>query len=401
MRFTGVVGIAGIFSLGLIMCRCGNTAKDSRPGKDAKKVVEIDTGLHFSAGTERALDAFWKNLVHTQNFNGVVLSAFNDSIFAQAYGYANIEKKIPLRLDQPVQIASVSKTFCATVVMMLIEQKKILLTDSVNKYLKDFPYRGITIEQLLSHQSGLPEYLNLTDPWWKTPDKHISNDDIYKMLLETRPAATHPGTSHYYCNTNFVLLTRIIEKLTRMSYPKFLNKNIFKPLGMRNTRVADANDKLEKEEVQGHFGMGAVVPDHYQNGTYGDKNIISTVHDMYRFYKGLNSGALIRRSTLENMLSIRCRFVRGQSHYALGFRRRTEQGEEWAFHAGRWGGFRTNFYFSMNSNKCIVLLNNRMSGAVVRGSILTGLFSVNGAYAAWNSYLPKTQALSVGKDSLN
>lgn len=332
----------------------------------------LDSSGRFSPFTDSAMRSYWDWLHKVSAYSGVTLVVQRDSFFVWYAGMA--DSALAVNPDLPMQIASVSKPFCAASIMLLRQQGRIRLTDTLRRYFPELPYYNVNIEHLLSHGSGIPEYVWLADRHWPDSAGQMTNKDVIRMLAEVRePAWSAPGQRHRYCNTNFVLLASIIEKVSGMTYPEFLKKHIFEPLGMRNTRVWLPGEKVASLRVKGHYGNGAVFPDDYQDGTYGDKNIQSTVWDLYRFYRGLRDNKLFPATVREEMFRTRYTRARGFTEYALGWRKRVEDSVGWVFHTGWWHGFRSNFYMDMAHDICVITLSNRLSGGFVPGRVITAM----------------------------
>lgn len=338
----------------------------------AKRPDPVDSSLAFSAGTDSVMRGYWNRLHKMAAYSGVTLAARGDSFFVWYSGMA--DSALPLRDNMPMQIASISKPFCATAFMILRHEGKISLTDTLRQFFPELPYYNVTMEHLLSHGSGIPEYVWLSDKHWHDSMGQMSNRDVLKLLSTVKePAWYRAGGRHRYCNTNYVLLALIIEKVSGMSYPEFLRRRIFEPLGMYSTRVWLPGEKVASLKVKGHYGNGARFPDDYQDGTYGDKNILSTVWDLYKFYRALRDNRLFPQAVRDEMFRTRYVRARGVTEYALGWRKRLEDSTMWVFHTGWWHGFRTNFYMDIQHNICVITLSNRLSGGFVPGRVITAM----------------------------
>ncbi len=313
-------------------------------------------------------------------FNGVVLFARdNNIIFEKAIGYADFHRKIPLSLSTAFQLASVSKIITSAAVLKLIARKKISLTDTLGKFFPLFPYRNITVEELLSHRSGLPEYMYLADSLWSDKkDVCFNNKDMLDLLYEYRPLRYYPpGKRYNYSNTNYALLALIIEKVTGGSFANFLKKEIFKPCGMNKTFLKECNSTGGKDIAYGYVRRRRRVYDYYLDGVVGDKGIYSTVEDLFKFDKALNSGKIIPDSLLEKAFSPLSPDLYRQDNYGLGWRVNLKKnGDKIVFHTGWWKGFRSNYIKILSENKTIILLSNQSSAGIIHSSELTELFGV-------------------------
>ena len=193
---------------------------------------------------------------HSGNgFSGVALVADNGNIvYHNAFGYRDYAQKIPLEETDIFEMASISKTFTSMIIMMLQEKGKLGYDDLVEKYL-DIPYKGITIRQLLTHTSGLPDYQEIMDKYWDKA-KVAGNKEILEYLNRYAPPKLFdPGTKYAYSNTGYVLLASIAEKTTGMDFIKLCRKWIFKPLKMRKTDLRTLKKKAEIKSLWGRMAM--------------------------------------------------------------------------------------------------------------------------------------------------
>jgi CubicO group peptidase (beta-lactamase class C family) len=355
----------------LLLTHCGGETPFKAPAAKRKPPV-FDSTRSFSVYTAKATAAYWNKMGEVFDYSGVVLLAHHDSFFLWQAGQAR--NGSALNAGMPMQIASASKPFCAVALMLLREKGKIRLQDTLRQFFPQLPYYNITIENLLSHSSGLPEYIFLADKHFNKEKRVLTNADVIELLTAVKePTWFKPGKKHHYCNTNFVLLASIVEKVSGMSYPDFLKENVFLPLGMYSTRVLKPAEKASEQRVVGHYGTGVPYPDNYQDGTYGDKNVVSTVWDLYRFYLGLRHNVLFPMRAREELFRTRFARSRGNSSYALGFRKRDAGDTVWMFHTGWWHGFRSNFYFNLKADICAVVLTNRLSGGFIPSGIMMNM----------------------------
>ena len=158
------------------------------------------------------LDSVFNRLVKLQGFNGTVLYAEKGRlIYEKAFGYADpLKKKQPLTTDSQFELASVSKMFTATAIMILKEAGKLDFDTDVRKYIPEWPYEGVTIRHLLTHRSGLPRYESLADEFW--PDKHkpLTNEQMIQLFITHHPSPYFtPNNGFHYCNIYLCLCPKI------------------------------------------------------------------------------------------------------------------------------------------------------------------------------------------------
>src|SRR5262245_47346404 len=147
-----------------------------------------------------------------KDFSGVVLIAEKgDPVYYKAFGNREFEPLIPLQKTDIFELASVSKQFTAMIIMILKEKGKLNYDDSVSKYL-DIPYKGITIRNLLTHTSGLPDYQDIMDKYWDKSKVAGNTDCIDYLKKYAPPKRFEPGEKYEYSNTGYLLLASIAEK---------------------------------------------------------------------------------------------------------------------------------------------------------------------------------------------
>lgn len=366
-----------LFLLAFIFIYCNNPAPETRKAAELKTQPSWlpDTTRHFPENLTASYNLFWNRLHQRAHYSGVSLLYSKGKFYEWHAGFA--DSGILLNSHQPMQIASISKTFCAASVMILINRGKLKLNDSLRRFFPELPYYNISIEQLLSHSSGLPEYTWFTDGLWKD-SLRLTNDSLIALMAREKPEPYYkPGRRHRYTNTNFTLLASIVEKVSGNPYPDFLKENIFNPLGMMDTRVLSNTQNWDSLEVKGHYGTGKPIEFHFQDGTWGDKNIVSTVWDLFIFYRGLKNNKLFPPVYRNEMFEARWPNARRGTGYGLGWRIRKYEDEVWMFHSGWWHGFRTNLYFNIERDECAVILANRLSGGFIPGNTIVAMFHPN------------------------
>jgi CubicO group peptidase (beta-lactamase class C family) len=174
-------------------------------------------------------------------FNGAWLYAEKGDIVSKGVlGFRDPENTLPITEDTIFQLASVSKNFAATAVMLSVRQGLLSLDDEITKYFPEIPCPGVTVRHLLSHTGGVPDYFDDAD-WfiniWKKEKRVPGNDEILRFLRETKTKPYFaPGEGLHYSNTGYNLLALLVERRSGIPYEEFLQKNIFEPAGMTSTR---------------------------------------------------------------------------------------------------------------------------------------------------------------------
>ncbi len=316
----------------------------------------------------RRLDTLFKTKVG-KGFNGNVLIAQKGKvIYRCSFGWTDRKKNKKLSLNDRFQIASTTKTFTSAAILRLYAQKKLSLSDRVEKYVKNFPYRGITIRMLLSHRSGLPEYNYCSEEYFADHDKPVNMDSMISMICTKAPGIYHkPGKKFDYCNTNYILLAKIIETVSGMKYADLLEKEIFIPLGMNDTWVFDPGDSTLPELLKGHDTKWGLKKNNFLDGCVGDKGIYSTVNDLLLFDQALYGKALLPDSLKKLAFEPGSKEFKGVYNYGLGWRiLRTDDDLPVVYHNGWWHGFNSCFYRRLADSTTIILLGNKFSKETYR-----------------------------------
>jgi CubicO group peptidase (beta-lactamase class C family) len=374
MQRTRALIASTIFSF--ILLGCNNEPAQAYPPKkmpdNAKRAMSTalsyDTTSAESRSIIRRLDSFYRTQV-AHGFNGSVLVGYRGNvIYERYYGYANREAQQKLQVNSSSQLASTSKTFTSAAILYLYENKMLDINEPVEAYLKGFPYHGVTIKMLLDHRSGLPDYLKFTAKYKKDTKTPITSDDVVDMLIRYRPAAeSRPNTRFKYCNTNFVVLARIIEEVSEMPYANFLQTYIFDPLGMKNTFVYNPMDGLPTNATISYKASWQREPDMFADGVNGDKGIYSTVRDMYRWDQSFYNNTILSDETIDLAYGP-CSFEKaGVKNYGLGWRMLCyPNGGKIVYHNGWWHGNNTVFYRCINDDLTIIVLGNKFTSSIYR-----------------------------------
>lgn len=380
LRYSGKTRILIFLVLIISLTACSGRVSDER--ENARKCIE----LKFPSKSEEiairkkinatqkaySLDTIFQKKAKVQGFNGAVLVAQKGVVlYRNAFGFTSPDRKTPLTADCAFQLASVSKTFTAVAVLILADRKQLTLDDTVQAYLSGFPYHGIRIRDLLSHRSGLPNYIYSFEDKRKNGVPRPSNDTLLKWFRQASPLPVpynKPDVAFNYNNTNFVLLASIIEKVSGMSYAGFLKSQIFEPLGMYHTFVDTlCPDSLKALKTSGYDRDRRRERDFY-DGVYGDKGIYSTVDDMFRWYLALSSHCLVSRHLLKEAFTPRSMERKSRHNYGYGFRLMTDPNNmheiNYIYHGGWWAGYSSMFTFDLKDDYVIIVLSNHRNASV-------------------------------------
>lgn len=323
-----------------------------------------------------AINAFYDTNLVARGFNGAILVAKNGKvIFEKYHGYFNLAKKDTLNPHSSFHLASVSKTFTAMAILKLAEQGKLKLDDELSIYFPGFPYPGITIRMLLTHRSGLPNYLYFMEQMGWDKKVLCDNEDILKYLIQYQPPLTHKAGTHFsYCNTNYTLLGLIIEKVSGKTYGEYLNHVFFTPLHMNDTYVYSLSDS--QRAMPSYNWKGQQEQFTYLDIGYGDKNIYSTPRDLLKWDQALYNNQLFSAETLESAFRPYSNEKPGIRNYGFGWRMNIyPNGKKIIFHGGWWHGNNTMLMRLTQDSATIIILGNKYNRNVYEAKKLANIFS--------------------------
>ena len=315
------------------------------------------------------IDKYFKNLYRKRVFNGNVLVAQQGKIiFQEAYGYKDIRTKEPLELNSVFQLGSVSKQFTAVAILQLYEQQKLDLQDTVQRFFPDFPYKNITIHELLCHRSGLMNYIYYCDAQPIDKSLPLSNMGVIQCLTDSCPPAYYSPNSRFnYSNTGYLVLAAIVEKITGLHFRDYIKKYIFQPLGMKDSYVYDHNAPYKSPMlVKGYeYGRVEANPD-FLDGVVGDKGVYSTLFDLYLWDQGLYKEVIISKSTLDLAFQPHGKSKRAKKNYGYGWRNYyLPDSTKIIYHAGWWHGYQSLLVRSERDSSTIIVLKNKRNKVII------------------------------------
>jgi len=336
------------------------------------------------------IDSLFQFLSAEEGFNGNVLIAQGGkAIYKNAFGYADLKEKTPLNIESTFQLASITKQFTAMAIMMLYEEDRLKFTDTLQRFFPEFPYNGITIHQLLTHRSGLPEYMNFARRYWNNKKCLMNNNDVMDMLITRQPGLNFvSGRKYKYSNTGYAMLASIIEQVSGLQYHVFLEKKIFKPLGMKNTFIYNTKKMSNIEYMTlGYKNSRRQAVEDYLSGVVGDKGIYSTVEDIFSWDQALYTEKLVKQTTLQEAFTPFSYNWRDDNSYGYGWRiTMADDSSKIVYHAGLWRGYSGIFIRRIHDKTTIIVLSNKANWSFesidkfmgILDSANHGIFSVGG-----------------------
>ena len=295
----------------------------------------------------------------------ILIAKKGQIVYKKAFGSANIELNTAMQPDNVFRIGSITKQFTAVAILQLVEQEKISLQDSVQKYIKDFPAKGytITIENLLTHTSGIVDFTAKDDP-----DPYIERRDFTPEFLinyiKNDPLHFKPGSKYEYSNSNYLLLGYIIQLVSGENYHQYMAGHVLKPAGLEHTLYAEEHTAVPGR-VQGytHYS-GSFDNCDYQTLSLGFAcgDLLSNTEDLLKWNEAVVAGKLISEASLKKAFSPYKLANGTYSSYGYGWFIDTTYGSPCIHHEGQTSGFiALEKYFPADDIYLAILTNVKTS----------------------------------------
>lgn len=327
------------------------------PGNLPSKTTPTDPQAEL---TQR-LDQYLTTETEKKAFSGSVLIAQNGKILLKkGYGYANVEWDQPNTADTVFRIASLTKGFTALATLKLEEQGRLSLKDPLSKYIPNFP-RGnqITLEQLLTHTSGIRDYTAAPD-FPLIMGSPVSLDTLLNRI-KAQPYDSSPGSTFRYNNSGYILLGMVLEKVTGKPYAAVLQELILNPLGLTHTGY-DENQVPVKNLASGYVYTGGILynaPALDLSNVYAAGGMRSTLNDLYTYSQAFNDPNLLKKENWQRL------FTPVREHYGLGWVIEPLGQEQAIYHTGSIPGYSSILARFPDENLTIIILSN-LTGVPVK-----------------------------------
>lgn len=327
----------------------------------------------LSADQISAIDRFVNSQIKTRQIPGVAVGVYSRGqvLLAKGYGMSNVELSVPVKPETVFQSGSVGKQFVSAAVMMLVEEGKINLDDSIVKYFPNAPasWKPILIKNLLSHTSGLAEYesserIGPKGPFYLRLD---FTEDELAAKVAALPIDFNVGEQWGYRNTNYLLLGIVIHKVTGKFYADFLQERIFRPLGMTSTRLISEADIIPNRASGYELHHGELKNQEWVSPTFdstADGALYFNVLDIAKWDGALYGTTLLRQSSLDRMWTVYT-LNNGKpnpANYGFGWFIDTLNGHKTIQHGGAWQGFTCFILRYPDDNLSVAVLTNLASG---------------------------------------
>jgi len=348
-----------IFLLALLLC---NDAISQTKKTDYKEAVRL---IDIWLDAQRDFD----------KLPGISIAIVSDQdiIFSKGYGYADVEKKVPMTAETIGSICSISKLFTSVAVMQLWEQGKLRLDDSINALLPDYKLKQqynesvpITLRSLLTHSSGLPR--EAAYPYWSAPDFYFPTTKEMTQKLKDQQTLYPSSTYYQYSNLGMALLGEAVAKVSNKSYENYVEQNILQPLNLTNTHPSLPKNLWGSKMATGYTalyrdGTRKPAPFFQAGGIAAAAGYSSNVIDLARFaswqFRVLNGNKeILRPSTLKEMQRVQWMDPDGKTTWGLGFVNFKEGGTAYVGHGGSCPGYQTLLFLSPQKKLAVSIMIN-------------------------------------------
>ena len=379
MRILSFLIVPISFYLVFTACNSGEARKlKTQTVKDSLTYIPPQPGYipkeDFDRYYNGVKDFYEKHLV-AQGFNGGILVAKKGRVIFEAYhGFFNLRKKDSLTPHSAFHLASVSKTFTAMATLKLVQMGKLSLDDDMKKFFPGFPYDNVTVRLLLSHRSGLPNYIYFMEKLGWDRHQYCSNEDVLDYMIKYKPNPTSRPNSHFeYCNTNYALLGLIIQKASGKSYADFLQTEFLTPLQMKDTYVFNMTDSATAMPSYDWRGRQEGLT--FLDTGFGDKNIYSTPEDLLKWDQAMYTNQIFSKQTLEEAYTPYSNEKPGIRNYGFGWRMNVyPDGKKIIYHNGWWHGNNTVFIRMIQDSVTIIVLGNKFNHAIYQSKKMAEIF---------------------------
>ena len=311
------------------------------------------------------VDAYIRQQMKERNVPGLSVAVMKDDklVFSKAYGYSNLEHKVPVKENTVFCIMSVTKSFTGIAIMMLAEERKLSLDDSIGKYFSDLPqaWKPATIRQLLTHTSGISSPSDFKEiPCVVGKDVRDYKRGDFVKEVACLPLMFSPGDSSSYGDTGPYLLGMLIEKISGSLYEDFVKQRIFDPMQMHHSRLVSYKDLIQNRADGYAFRDGKhYLAPRFELDEFANAGIMSTALDMIQLHHAFRSEKLLKKDTWQLMWT-NARLNNGkQTNFGLGFGLSPFQGKRRIGHYGGGGlGFASGLTHFPDENLTVVLLTN-------------------------------------------
>jgi CubicO group peptidase (beta-lactamase class C family) len=328
-------------ALALLLLMTASATQAARPSDEVSRVVRAEMGKQAIPGL------------------ALLVARKGVPILAEGYGLASVELNVPVTPKTIFQSGSVGKQFTATAVMLLVEEGKIGLDDSLDEYVDSGPawWKDVTIRELLSHTAGFTDYPTDFDL-----RKDYSEEELLK-IVGSIPPAYPPGTGWAYSNLGYVTLGILIHKVSGQYFGDFLQERVFKPLGMSTTRIISEADIIPNRASGYRLDKGQLKNQEWVSpsaNSTADGSLYFTILDLAKWDAALYGEKVLKISSKQQMWTVALQKdgKPNRGRYGFAWFVETQNGHRVIEHGGQWQGFKSQISRYVDDELTIVVLVN-------------------------------------------
>jgi CubicO group peptidase (beta-lactamase class C family) len=296
---------------------------------------------------------------------GVIVDG--EMVYERGFGLADLEHKLPITPESAFFIASISKQFTGTGILLLAEQGKLNLDDSPRTHIPEVPeyFEEVTIDDLLHHTSGVRDYYTLFNLAGDAQDDYRSDRETLEMIARQDGLNFEPGTEYLYSNSGYFLLKEIVERASGQDFRAFMQEQVFEPLGMENTAFKDGNDMVVPNRARAYWGSYeggfGEVPSH--DNVVGTRGIVTTIGDMLKWDRNRYDNKLGKGGPrLVNLLTEAAKLDNDHVlDYGRGISVYDYKGVARESHGGWFAGYRSQYTRFPDHNVSVLVFSNHLS----------------------------------------
>lgn len=309
-----------------------------------------------------------------QKVPGLTLAVVKDGkvVKARGYGLANVEHDVPAKRETVYQSGSVGKMFTAAAVMLLVEDGKLKLDDSIRKHLPDAPgsWEGVTVRHLLTHTGGNREF----DPIVNL-QQNYTDEQLLKKAFDASPKPT-PGVKWQYSNTGYATLGLLVNKVSGKFYGDLLKERVFGPLKMTTARIISEEDIVPNRAAGYQLIKGELKNQEWVSPTFNrtaDGSLYLTVDDLIKWDAAVGKAGVLKEASWKEMLTPATLKDGKAVDYGMGWQLTTRNGHKRTHHGGAWQGFTSYFDRYPDDKLTVIVLCNLAPPTAEPGAIATAV----------------------------
>lgn len=349
-----------MFILFITFISCKSSTKDSDKGKTTE-----------NGKLEHSIDSLFNaKIVENGPGAAILVSYEKEIIFGKGYGHRDIENKKPVTLNTNMRMGSVSKQFTTLAALSLIDKGLLSLNDSLYKYWPYDVFKGVTIEQLINHTSGIANYDNYFEESWNR-NQIAANKDVLEWFSTNPTPEFEVGTDFKYTNSNYSVLAHLVEKVSGQAFPDYVKENVFEKAGMANTNFFNLVKPVSINErafcyKKDSLGNWVIADGYFMNGILGADAVFTNINDYFNYDNALQSKTIISEELHDLIFKPSAIILAEEEKYQFEFLNQAEQGygmgwfvtKDIALHGGAWKGARTIVVKELKRPLTIVIFLN-------------------------------------------